>query len=301
MSSTDRKPSSSHPTVKFPLCVLSMDSPQTLPSALTTATPTNLNHPLSTEPTPGSSKSRRSRGRKGSDAALRTTSNYFTLKSQLQPDDATLTNGATWDGSVRGLGSRNPDRLRGRNRDESISTLWDRSGTRQAPVVVVERPEFFHNIDTVKLPRKSIPFQLHKECLGLDKDATSEVLTTRWHKQSDQEIQSTISKLDFHDPSSDAARQPYHAALRILSSALANMRKEYKALDDDRALLQEKEAARKERADQLLRELPPSELDIARRILQSLFPDDDEQIHQIQRRQSNLVSTLSSHLASLED
>ena len=69
------------------------------------------------------------------------------------------------------------------------------------------------------------------------------------------------------------------------------MRKAYKALEDDRALLQEKETARKERADQLLRELPPSERDVARRILQSLFPDDDENVHQIQRRQSNMVSS----------
>ena len=290
MSNTDRKPLSTQPTAKFPLYILSMDSPQTLPSTLTTATPTNLSHPLSTEPVPGSSRSRRSRRRTGSDAS-RTTSNYFTLKSQWQPEDAVLANGATWDGSVRGLGSRSADRLRGRNRDESVSSLWDRSGSRQAPVIVVEQPDFFHNLDTAKHPPKSIPFRLHKEYLNLDKDATSEVLSTRWHKQSDQAIQSTISKLDFQDSSSDTARHPYHATLRILSSALSNMRKAYKALEDDRALLQEKETTRKERADQLLRELPPPERDIASRILQSLFPDDDEQVHQIQRRQSNLVST----------
>lgn len=267
-----------------------MDSPQASPSTLTAATPTHLNHPLSTEPTPGSSKTRRSRGRKSSDAS-RTASAYFTLKSQPQDDDATLINGATWDGSVRGFGSRNADRLRGRNRDEPVASLWDRSASRQAPVIVVEQPESSHSSYTAKHPHKSIPFRLHKECLNLDKDATSEVLTTGWHRQSDQAIQSTISKLDFHDSSSDAACHPYHAALRILSSALSNMRKAYKALEDDRALLQEKEAARKERADQLLRELTASERDVAKRILQSLFPDDDELVHQIQRRQSNLVSS----------
>lgn len=267
-----------------------MDSPQTLPSTLTTTTPTHLNHPLSTEPAPGSSKSRRSRGRKGSDAS-RATSNYFTLKSQLQHEDATLADGATWDGSVRGLGSRSADLLRGLKRDESVSSLWDRSGSRNPPVIVVEQSDSFSNLNTVKHPRKSIPFQLHKELLNLDKDAYLEVLATRWHKQSDQEIQSTISKLDFRDSSSDAARHPYQAALRVLSSALSNMRKACKALEDDRALLQEKETARKERADQLLRELPLSERDIAGRILQSLFPDDNEQVHQIQRRQSNLVGT----------
>ena len=270
-----------------------MGSPQTSSPILTATTPTHLSHPLSTELAVGSSRSRRSRGRQGSDAS-RTASSYFTLKSQLQPDDASLIDGATWDGSVRGLGSRNAERLHdGRDPDaavSSISSLWDRSTSRQAPVIVVEQPDSSHHLDTAKLPRKSIPFQLHKEYLSLDKDATSEVLTTRWHRQSDQAIQSTISKLDFHDPSSDAARHPYHVALRILSSALSNMRKAYRALEDDRALLQEKEAARKERADQLLRELPPSERDVARRILQSLFPDDNEHVHQIQRRQSNLVS-----------
>ena len=38
----------------------------------------------------------------------------------------------------------------------------------------------------------------------------------------DQAIQSTISKLDFHD--SSAVRHPYHAALRIIPSDLSNLR-----------------------------------------------------------------------------
>jgi len=282
----------SQPTATFPLRIPSMDPLLPSSSTPTATTPTHLSHPLSTEPVPGSSRTRRSRGRQGSDAS-RTASSYFTLKSQSQPDDASLNNGGTWDGSVRGFGSRNMERLRGRDRNvsaPSVSNIWDQSANRQTPVIVVEQPDSSHHLDTTKLPHKGIPFQLHKEYLNLDKDATSEVLTTRWHRQSDQAIQSTISKLDFQDPSSDAARYPYHAALRILSSALSNMRKAYRALEDDRALLREKEDARKERTDQLLRELSPSERDVARRILQSLFPDDDEHVHRIQRRQSNLVS-----------
>ena len=268
-----------------------MDSSQPSSSTLAATTPTHLSHPLSAEPTSSSSRSRRPRVRQGSDAS-KTATGYFTLKSQLQPDDASLTNGATWDGSVRRFGSRNVDRSGGRDRDVSVSSLpniWDQSATRQAPAIVVEKPDSSH-LDSSKPPHTSIPFQLHKEYLSLDKDATSEILTTRWHRQSDQAIQSTVSKLEFYDPSSDAARHPYHAAIRILSSALSNMRKAYKALEDNRALLQEKEAARKARADQLLRELPPPERDVARRILQSLFPDDDEHVHRIQRRQSNMVS-----------
>ena len=292
MSGNDRGSLASQATAVLPLRVQFMDLPQPSSSTVTATTPTHLSHPLSVEPAPGSSRNRRSRGRQGSDAS-RTASSYYTLKSQLQPDDASLTNGATWDGSVHGFGNGDTNRLRGCDHDvsvSSVSTIWDRSTSRQAPVIVVEQPNSSHNFNTTNLPRKSIPFRLHKEYLGLDKDATSEVLTARWHKQSDQAIQSTISKLNFHDPSSDAARHPYHPTLRILSSALSNMRKAYEALEDDRALLQEKEAARKERADQLLRELPPSERDIARRILQSLFPDDNEDVHQIQRRQSNMVS-----------
>ena len=55
-------------------------------------------------------------------------------------------------------------------------------------------------------------------------------------------------------------------------------------------VIQEKERARKQRAEELMKELQPSERDIARRVMQSLFTDDDEGMHNVERSQSQMVS-----------
>jgi hypothetical protein len=53
--------------------------------------------------------------------------------------------------------------------------------------------------------------------------------------------------------------------------------------------MQERELARRKRADELLKELEPSEQVIARRLIQSLFTDDDENEHNVHRKQSVMV------------
>ena len=45
-----------------------------------------------------------------------------------------------------------------------------------------------------------------------------------------------------------------------------------------------KELARRKQADELLKELEPSEQVIARRFIQSLFTDDDKNEHNIHRK-----------------
>jgi hypothetical protein len=57
-------------------------------------------------------------------------------------------------------------------------------------------------------------------------------------------------------------------------------------LEEHRKLLQEKEAARKERAETLLSELLPSEREVAKRVIQSIFTGDDETRHGVQRHGS---------------
>ena len=47
-----------------------------------------------------------------------------------------------------------------------------------------------------------------------------------------------------------------------------------------------KELARRKQADELLKELEPSEQVITRRLIQSLFTDDDENEHNIHRKDS---------------
>lgn len=61
-------------------------------------------------------------------------------------------------------------------------------------------------------------------------------------------------------------------------------------LEESRRVLQEKEIARKHRAEVLMTELQPSERDIARRVIQSIFTDDDEDRHQVRRQHSLMVT-----------
>ena len=60
-----------------------------------------------------------------------------------------------------------------------------------------------------------------------------------------------------------------------------------------------KELARRKQADELLKELEPSEQVIARHFIQSLFTDDDENEHNIHRKQGVMVCSLFSHDISI--
>lgn len=122
---------------------------------------------------------------------------------------------------------------------------------------------------------------------------TAQVLATRWHEYSDEAIQSVISNFSVSESPAEVSSHPYHSALRVLSSALHNMSRVRLELEEQRRVLQEKELARRERADALMKELQPSEQDIARRVIQSIFTDADEAKHQIRRQQSLMVSTLN--------
>jgi hypothetical protein len=136
-----------------------MDSPQPSSSTVTAATPTHLSHPLSQnrrQVHPGVAGPGVVKDQMLPERRLATSP----LKSQSQPDDASLANGATWDGSVRGFGSRNVDHLRGRDHDvsaPSISSIWDRSASRQAPVIVVEQPDSSHNSTPQTSPARAYP------------------------------------------------------------------------------------------------------------------------------------------------
>jgi SET domain-containing protein len=114
----------------------------------------------------------------------------------------------------------------------------------------------------------------------------TQVLANRWHEYSDEAIQAAISRLSVAESPSDVDTHPYHTALRVLSSALHSLSRARIELEEHRKLLQEKEAARKERAQDLLSELQPSEREVAKRVIQSIFPDDDEKHHQVQRQGS---------------
>ncbi|KAF7303468.1 TBC-domain-containing protein [Mycena indigotica] len=70
---------------------------------------------------------------------------------------------------------------------------------------------------------------------------------------------------------------------------LHNLSKARVELEQGREALKEKEAARRERAEALVNELQiVSEREVARRVIQSVFTDDDEEKHHVKRQQSFL-------------
>ena len=251
-------------------------------ASLQATTPVH-SHPLSVDE---GSRRTRGRGSQVPDNHMRSPTNYFTLKARLESsaDADTDDSRATWDGSVRGYGKK--DKRRSAATLPFTCTRSNRCFPRTAlaaPVIVVDRAEHsgFDNITDSLFPDDS-PFDVGPA-------QTAQMLETKWHEYSDEAIQSTISRLGAANSPSEAPSNPYHDTLRVLSSAVHRLSKARAELEESRKELLEKEASRRARAEQLMKELQPSEQEVARRVLQSLFPDDDESRREVQRKHSDTV------------
>ncbi|KAG1736568.1 rab-GTPase-TBC domain-containing protein [Suillus lakei] len=264
-------------------------------------TPVHL-HPLS--PNEISSRGRRTRGAQDVDET-RSPNNYFTLKAQseklAEPESKGANNRANWDGSVRGFSKPDASGSSGElvtdrgMSSNSLSAPWDRPA-HQAPRFVVGPP-----FDTNFLvPPGSLPPRTALPDATSELSPATQVLANKWHEYSDEAIQAVISRLAVAESPSDVDTHPYHTALRVLSSALHSLSRARIELEEHRKLLQEKEATRKERAETLLSELQPSEREVAKRVIQSIFTDDDEMRHRVQRHGS-LSSLKTSLTEAIED
>ena len=235
-------------------------------------------HPLSPEEIP--SKGRRNRATPGHNSNTKQTTlagNYFTLKAQLEQD---LQGTPNWDGSVRGYGKAEKGKsVEGSS--TSLSAMWDRA----APLFVVGSPQD----RSLGQPNPEFIVTGETDLTGVAPVIASQVLATKWHTYSDEAIQASVSNFSASESPTDTPNHPYHTILRILSSAVYNLSRVRLELEDARKVLYEKELARRKRADELLKELEPSEQAIARRLIQSLFTDDDENEHNVHRKQSVLV------------
>ncbi|KAF9475431.1 TBC-domain-containing protein [Pholiota conissans] len=238
-------------------------------------------HPLSPEELP----SRSGRRTRGTDARASTPANYFTLRAQLEQDQADSPN---WDGSVRGYGKADKKRMLDvRGSSPSLVAMWDTVPTSTPPIFIVGSPNDRGNYHA--------HVSSEVEIEGVDSGVSSQVLATKWHTYSDEAIQVAISKLGASDTPADGTSYPYHTALRVLSAAVNNLSRARLELEEARRALQEKEVARRKRAEELLKELIPSEQEVAGRVIQSLFTDDDEDEHQVHRKLS--VLSLAESLA----
>ncbi|KAG6897016.1 hypothetical protein C0992_004661 [Termitomyces sp. T32_za158] len=244
-------------------------------------------HPLS--PDDNASRSRRARSQTDIDSHQRQLTNYHSSRAQLESDDPGR---SIWDGSARGDRKGNKDRIFGSGRRD-LPTLWSQSNG-VAPLFVVgsSRDSLLSTPRHSSLLKPDVIVTSDTDSVGV----RDQVLSTNWHEYSDDAIQSAISSIGGVD---ETTNQPYHTALRILSSALHNLSRVRIEMEENRKILQEKEIARRQRVDALLNELPSSEQDVARRVIQSIFAEADESQHEVRRRQSSmsLKESLSEALA----
>ncbi|KAG6852843.1 hypothetical protein C0991_008662, partial [Blastosporella zonata] len=233
-------------------------------------------HPLSPDDNP--TRSRRTRAQTDSDPQQKSPTNYHSLRAHLEADN---TGEANWDGSVRGYGKA----IKGGSRRKDLSALWS---TSRDPILSPSRHLGLGNPDVI------VTSDSDGEMYGAA--VTTQVLSTKWHECTDDAIESAISNISPAETSS----HPYHAALRVLSSALHNLSRVRVELEENRRVLQEKEIARRERADALMKELQQPDVDLAKRVIQSIFAEADESRHQV-RRQQSLMSLTESLTEALSD
>ncbi|KAI3605658.1 gtpase activating rab protein [Moniliophthora roreri] len=259
-----------------------------------TTTPVH-SHPLSPDEIP-SGRSRKSRGANTpSSANDPSQSNYFTLKAQSERNQAgsAESRNPDWDGSVRRLAHLKGEK-HARRASESSASLND----------------IFNNKTTPK--SKVAPLIIvgsagtgagNADIDSTDSSITSRVLATKWHEYSDEAIQSTISSIE---PSAEGSSQQYHAVLRILSLAVNNLTRTRMELEQKRKALEEKEEAKRRRAEELMKDLmQPSEREIVQRVVKQIFNEDEDEEdqlegkHQVERKQSflSLVDSLSEAIA----
>ncbi|KAJ7266586.1 rab-GTPase-TBC domain-containing protein [Mycena rebaudengoi] len=262
-------------------------------------TPVNQ-HPLSHEDVPAT-RTRKNRGiqEQSPDSEPRPTTNYFTHKAQLEQNDPD-----SWDGSVRGhsktrsLAPGSGHQPLAKASSNSLSVLWDRE-ERPPPLFIVA--------DTISASNSPL---LHPNIFltaessdteEFDPAVKAQVLETKWHDYSDEAIQEAISSFTTTQSPAEASSHPYHSTLRVLSQALHNLSQARLELEQGRLALQEKEKARRARAEAYMNELQlVSEREIARRVIHTVFTDDDELEHRI-RRQHSFMSLTESLTEAIED
>ena len=256
------------------------------------AIPVN-SHPLLADDLPSRGRRTRDASRKEhgdhpppTDSANTRTPNYFTLKERLDTKaQASPSNGrANWDGSVRGYGKADrPHTTRDTSSNrQPLPTTWDRP-----PTFVVGSSKDRLSVGSMARTAELVAID------GLPTGAASHILSNPWHDYSDEAIQSAISSISVTESPASVSSHPYHTSLRVLSSAVHNLTKIRREMGESLRVIQEKERARRQRAEELMKELQPSERDIARRVMQSLFTNDDEGMHHVERSQSQMVSDLS--------
>ncbi|KAG8914153.1 hypothetical protein FRC01_004198, partial [Tulasnella sp. 417] len=112
-------------------------------------------------------------------------------------------------------------------------------------------------------------------------DLWAHIISTRWHDQSDSELQASLQDVVSEDlqPSLDDSRltHPYHTVVRVLSSSLEKLNDRHMELENRWKRRIEAERARRRDAEARVKALkPPVPEDVAKRILNAVFGEAEQ-------------------------
>lgn len=254
---------------------------------------TNHSHPLSLFDPPASTRNPRRRATAGGalspDAGTtNTVTNYFTLKLQSEERAAGILNGVSerrtdadrWsvDGSVRGYGSRTKHRGKlefpSVTHEEHVKPETSSLGALWRPTLDVPDPSV---TPTPAGSSSTVPVTdtLASYPHYLPADAVEAVLSTKWHRSSEEEIQTALTTISAMDPLPELSPHPSHGPLRALSSALEDIGRRHAQLLQRHSQLERKEKERRQRGEQFVRDTPAPEQEIVRQIMEILYPDEE--------------------------
>ena len=262
-----------------------------------------MSHPLSPDEPTNASRNSRARTSLQSNDLSRPVTSYFTLKMQSEerasqftfppsshPDTAAGSSkpapdpAADPDRTVKPIATRiihvNKSVAQSSARASIPSVFKPRNGipTTQPPSMICVRPvptkpstsEAVSPPDTPRVQPTRPTITVH-ELRYLRLDATQRVLETKWHTIADDDIQATISDISVLGSPSEHPQHPYHAALRVLSDALAEA-KHFRATWENE---QRRQAEKRKRVEKETQNMSEVELAAVQRILQILYEDQD--------------------------
>lgn len=222
-------------------------------------------HPLSPEQTVVGGRRTRGRQQTDTDDSRRGT-NYFTLKAQAE-----LRNDATADSQHSGWS----DRVRSGRRATDATVGQSRPGSSRAhPTSTTRDTAASSSSGHLSVPSKS-PTPDRKLARTFGPVTTSQVLSTKWHELSDEQIKGAVSRY-YPSDSASAPSDAYHAILRAMSAALDEVMQTNAYLEKTCESRELDERNRRGKVESMIEHLQPSEQAAARKVVDALVSDSNE-------------------------
>ncbi|KAG8904656.1 hypothetical protein FRB99_001376 [Tulasnella sp. 403] len=135
----------------------------------------------------------------------------------------------------------------------------------------------------------------------------SQILSTKWHTQSDNELQATVAELSsslaIQSPAEEPVMShPYHSTIRVLSATVESLNDKYMGLENRWRQREESIDRRREVAERRIKAIhPPLRDDVVKNVLDAVFSDDPDSSTTVTGPTFDDASLLSSIQQAMDD